>query len=222
MVDNLKTAVLAHPLGGPVVLNPRYAAFAAYYDFTIKPCGPRRANEKGRIENAIGYIRKNFLAGREITDFAALKPAVRDWLDTIANVREHGETKRTPLEMFAEEKEKLRPAPAQPYDAAEVIPIGVSARCRVVVETNRYSVPPAYASKPLTLKLYADRLRLYAGEGLVTTCAVTSATWTSSIPTMSRCCCMNAIRPASSNCCCGSWRCRRRRERTTSSWPNGG
>ena len=28
-------------------------------------------------------------------------------------------------------------------------------------------MPPAYASKPLTLKLYADRLRLYAGEGLV-------------------------------------------------------
>jgi transposase len=168
MVDNLKTAVLAHPLGGPVVLNPKYAAFAAYYNFTIKPCGPRRANEKGRIENAIGYVRKNFLAGREITDFAALKPAVRDWLDTIANVREHGETKRTPQEMFTEEKAKLRPAPAQPYDSALVIPIGVSARCRVVVETNRYSVPPAYASKPLTLKLYADRLRLYAGEGLVT------------------------------------------------------
>ncbi len=168
MVDNCKTAVLAHPVGGPVVLNPKYAEFAAHNGFTIKPCAPRRANEKGRIENAIGYIRKNFLAGREITDFAALNPAVRDWLDTIANVREHGETKRTPREMFAQEKGKLRPAPAQPHDGALVTPIGVSARCRVVVETNRYSVPPAYASKPLTLKLYADRLRLYAGEGLVT------------------------------------------------------
>ena len=167
MVDNCKTAVLAHPVGGPAVLNPKYAQFAAYYGFKIKPCAPRRANEKGRIENAIGYIRKNFLAGREITDFAALNPAVRDWLDTIANVREHGETKRQPREMLAEEKAKLRPAPAQPYDAALVSPIGVSARCRVVVETNRYSVPPAYASKPLTLKLYAERLRLYAGEGLV-------------------------------------------------------
>jgi transposase len=168
MVDNCKTAVLSHPVGGPVVLNPKYAEFAAHNGFTIKPCAPRRANEKGRVESAIGYIRKNFLAGREITDFAALNPAVRDWLATIANVREHGETKRAPGEMFAQEKAHLRPAPAQPYDAALVTPIGVSARCRVVVETNRYSVPPAYASKPLTLKLYADRLRLYAGEGLVT------------------------------------------------------
>ena len=117
------------------------------------------------MENAIGYIRKNFLAGREITDFAALNPAVRDWLDTIANVREHGETKRTPREMFAEEKEKLRPAPAQPFDGALVTAIGVSARCRVVVDTNRYSVPPAYASKPLTLKLYTERLRLVCGRG---------------------------------------------------------
>jgi len=167
MVDNCKTAVLSHPVGGPPVLNPRYVDFAAHYGFTIRPCAPRRANEKGRVENAIGYIRKNFLAGLEITDFAALNPAVRHWLDTVANVRLHGETKRTPQEMFGEERAQLRPAPAQPYDAALVSPVGVSARCRVVVETNRYSVPPAFASKPLTLKLYAERLRLYAGEGLV-------------------------------------------------------
>ena len=167
MIDNLKSAVLSHPVGGPPVLNPRYVDFAAHYGFTIKPCAPRRANEKGRVENAIGYIRKSFLAGLEITDFSALNPAVRHWLDTIANVRVHGETKRTPSEMFTEESSQLRPAPAQPYDAALVNPVGVSARCRVVVETNRYSVPAAHASKPLTLKLYAERLRLYDGEQLV-------------------------------------------------------
>ena len=43
MVDNCKTAVLAHPVGGPAVLNPKYAQFAAYYGFKIKPCAPRRA-----------------------------------------------------------------------------------------------------------------------------------------------------------------------------------
>jgi hypothetical protein len=46
-------------------------------------------------------------------------------------------------------------------------PPAINARCRVVVETNRYSVPALHASKPLTLKLYPERLRLYDGEQLV-------------------------------------------------------
>jgi len=44
----------------------------------------------------------------------------------------------------------------------------VSNRCRVTVDTNRYSVPAAYASGQLTLKLYAERLRLFDGDKLVT------------------------------------------------------
>jgi transposase len=168
MVDNCKTAVLSHPVGGPAVLNPKYMDFAGHYGFTIKPCAPRKANEKGRVENAIGYIRKNFLAGLELTDYAALAPAVSRWLQMVANVRNHGETKRRPLDLFNEEERgALRPAPATPYDSAVVGPAPVSARCRVTVETNRYSVPAVHASRPLTLKLYADRLRLYAGDQLV-------------------------------------------------------
>lgn len=167
MVDNCKTAVLAHPVGGPVVLNPKYVDFAAHYGFAIKPCGPRRANEKGRVENAVGYIRKSFLAGLELTDFAAMNPAVQDWMGRIANVRIHGETKRVPQEVFAEERAKLRASPVVPYDAALIKPARCSSRCRVSVDGNRYSVPAAQASRLLTVKLYADRLRIYDGVKLV-------------------------------------------------------
>jgi hypothetical protein len=45
--------------------------------------------------------------------------------------------------------------------------VRVSNRCRVTVDTNRYSVPAAWASAQLTLKLYSDRLRLFGGEQLV-------------------------------------------------------
>ena len=38
-----------------------------------------------------------------------------------------------------------------------------SNRCRVVVETNRYSVPPECAGQLLTLKLCAEHVRLFAG-----------------------------------------------------------
>lgn len=160
--------MLSHPVGGPVILNPQYADFAAHYGVKIKACGAYRGNEKGRVENGVGYVKKNFLAGRELSDLTALNAAARVWLDTVANVRLHGETHRTPMAMFAEEQPKLRPLPAYPYDAAVVATVRVSNRCRVTVDTNRYSVPAAYASGQLTLKLYAERLRLFDGDKLVT------------------------------------------------------
>lgn len=167
MVDNCKTAVLARPAGAAPVFNPTYVDFARHYGFTIKACAPRRPQQKGRIENGVGYIKKNFLAGLELTDFAPLGPAARVWLDTVANVRLHGETQRRPVDLLLEEEPRLRPLPAAPYDAALVRPVRATNRCRVVIETNRYSVPPAQAGQLLTLKLYADRLRLFAGERLV-------------------------------------------------------
>jgi DUF971 family protein len=167
MVDNTKTAVLSHPVGAPPVFNPAYLDFARHYGFEIKACGPRRAFEKGRAEAAVAYVKKNFLAGRTITDLATLNAEARLWLETVANVRIHGETHRRPLDLFLEERAHLRPLPAHSFDAARVGTVPVSNRCRVTVETNRYSVPPAYASSLLTLKLYADRLRLFDGEHLV-------------------------------------------------------
>jgi len=167
MVDNCKTAVLARPPGAAPVFNPTYLDFARHHGFAIKACAPRRPQQKGRIENGVGYIKKNFLAGLQLTDFAPLNPAARVWLDTVANVRLHGESQRRPVDLFAEEKPHLRPLPAAPYDAALIRPVRATHRCRVVVDTNRYSVPPAWAGQLLTLKLYAARLRLLAGDQLV-------------------------------------------------------
>ena len=167
MVDNCKTAVLAHSPGAAPVFNPTYADFTRHYGFAIKACAPRRPQQKGRVENGVGYIKKNFLAGLELTEFAPLNPAARVWLDTVANVRVHGETQRRPADLFNEEKPHLRPLPAAPYDAALVRPVRATNRCRVVVDTNRYSVPPACAGQLLTLKLYAGRLRLFRGDQLV-------------------------------------------------------
>lgn len=165
-VDNCKTAVLSHPPGGSALLNPRYLDFARAYGFAIKACGPHHPQGKGRVENAVGYIKGNFLAGLGPKEFAPINPAARLWLDGVANVRHHGETKRRPVDLLEEERLLLQRLPA-PYDCATIRAVPVTNRCRVVVDANRYSVPPRYASGTLTLKLCADRLRLFERETLV-------------------------------------------------------
>src|SRR5207302_6616371 len=108
MVDNLKSAVLQRALGQAPVFNPKYLDFAHHTGFTIVPCNVGKGNEKGRVENGVGYVKKHFHAGLEISDFRALNHAARQWLDPVANESVPGETKDKPTSLW----QKGRPTPA--------------------------------------------------------------------------------------------------------------
>jgi hypothetical protein len=66
MIDNLKSAVLKRIVGEAPIFNPTYLDFANHNGFTISACGVGKGNEKGRVENAVGYVKKNFLAGLDL------------------------------------------------------------------------------------------------------------------------------------------------------------
>jgi len=167
MVDNLKSAVLTRVLGEAPVFNPKYLDFATHCGFTIAPCNVGKGNEKGRVENGVGYVKKNFLAGLELPDFSALNPAARQWLDTVANVRLHSETREKPVQAWHTERPYLSSLPMHPFDIATVAQVRASRQFRITLETNRYSVPAHYAGQALTLKTYPDRLCLYHGDTLI-------------------------------------------------------
>lgn len=167
MIDNCKTAVLSHLPGTPPVYNPQYLDFARHHGFQIKACGPGHPQSKGIVENAVAYVKKSFLAGRTIGSFAQLAPAVTQWLATVANVRNHGETKQRPVDALAEERTALLALHPRPYAAVRTVTVRASRRCRVTLEANRYSVPPRQAGQLLTAQLSSERVRVYAGTTLV-------------------------------------------------------
>ena len=166
MLDNLKTAVLSHPYGQRAAYHPRYEDFAKHYGFEPRACGVRKPNEKGRVENAVGYVKKSFLAGLELPSLSAVQAAAERWRDEVANRRVHATTRQTPDERFKEET--LRPLPAAGvYDVG--VPRETMANCqfRVVFDTNRYSVPSKYAGNRVTLRVYPERLAIYHHEILI-------------------------------------------------------
>ena len=167
MVDNCKTAVITPASGGSdPVFNPTYLEFAGHYGFRPVACTVRRPNEKGRVEQAVGYVKSAFFAGRDPIAPEVLAPALSDWLETQANVRIHGTTRRRPVDLFTEvESEKLLPLPAGPHSCASIRPVMSNNRFRISVDTNRYSVPSRYASQRLGLHLYADRVAVYTPCG---------------------------------------------------------
>ncbi len=167
MVDNLRCAVLRHVRGEPVQFNPRYLDFARHYGFEIVACAPRKGNEKGRVERGVGYVKGNFLAGLELPDFTALNPAVRLWLETVANVRRHRETQRRPEDLWVEESAHLQSVNPRLFDVGRVVTVRASRQFRVTLESNRYSVPARLSGQTVTMKVYPDRLCIYHDGELI-------------------------------------------------------
>lgn len=167
MVDNLKCAVLKRFVGQKPVFNRRYLDFSNHYGFSIRACGVGKGNEKGRVENAVGYVKKNFLAGLDIPDFSSIHAAAQKWIDTIANVRIHATTHKQPAVLFETEKQALRSLPENTFDCATINPVRATNQFRVVVDSNRYSVPAEFALAHLTLKAYPDRLCMYHQNELI-------------------------------------------------------
>lgn len=167
MVDNLRSAVLRHWLGCEPVFNPKYLAFAHHWGFTATACNVRAGNEKGRVENGVGYVKKNLLAGLELPDFNGMAPIAQHWMDTVANVRQHGATHRRPIDMFEEERKFLLPLNAHLYDIARIESLCVSPQYRISLDANQYSVPPKYVGAQATVKVYPDWVCIYVQDQLV-------------------------------------------------------
>lgn len=112
----------------------------------LKRCQPRRAQTKGKVENGIGYVRKNFWPRvRTFTGLEDLNRLVRHWMESIANVRIHGTTYERPTDRWS--VDNLQPIQPLPYQLIERHRRKVSKDCLVSYESSRYSIPYLYAGQ---------------------------------------------------------------------------
>src|ERR1700756_2715956 len=156
--DNLATAVAEHD-GNLVRFHPRFLAFARENGFFPRACHVAAAWEKGKIESAIGYLRRNFWPLRTFTDLADVNRQVRQWLDEVANRRQHRETGQAPEERCRVETLRSLPALNSDYrDTAEVV---AHKDLRLHFDGNRYCVPPRYVGRKLTVKADSSSVTIY-------------------------------------------------------------
>jgi len=165
--DNLSSVVL-HRFDRSVHLNPRFLDFSAHYLFDPSPCNVKSPHEKGRVEKNVQYVKKNFLAGRTFLSLTDINAQALSWRDQTANCRIHGSTKQKPVDLFLkEEQHRLIPLPQRDYDIRITTPVKSTSQSLVQFETNRYSVPFAYASRMLTLKADDQFVSIYALDQLI-------------------------------------------------------
>ncbi len=165
LFDNMKTAVLDRRAGA-VRFHPRLLELAGQLLFKPRACPPCRPWHKGIVESAIHYVRTSFFPGRaQPTDFDREQRDLDVWLSATANVRQHAETHRRPIDMFEEtEKGLLIPLPDRPIDTAQVETVAANAFFEVRYDGNRYTVPHDYAYRAgLTLRATPREVVVFEG-----------------------------------------------------------
>jgi Integrase core domain len=161
--DNLRSAVLERA-GTAIRFHPRLLKLAGHYHFAPRPCTPGRANEKGKIERQIHYLRQAFFAARTFADVDDLNTQFRRWRDEIAHQRPHPESRdQTVAQVLAQEQPRLLSLPAHPFETHVMRTVESGKTPYVRFDRNSYSIPHTHVRRPLTLLASATTVRLVAG-----------------------------------------------------------
>lgn len=159
LYDNLKSVVLHH-IGSTVQFNPRFLGFAGHYLFEPTAAPVRYPEAKGRVENAIKYVRSSFFYGRSFSSLEDLRAQAAAWLEGTANVRLHAATRERPGDRLLQERPRLHALPEHPFDTDLIVPTVVSKEGRVRLDSNSYSVPPEWTGKTVHVRADSTTVRV--------------------------------------------------------------
>jgi len=140
-IDNLKAAILEADFYQPTI-QKNYAAFANHYGFMAEPCRVYTPTDKGKVESNVKYVKNNCFKCREFSDVEEAEEFLSRWIETIANVRVHGTTKKVPKEEFISfEKDKLLSLPCNEFIISDSTKCIVQTNCHISYKGNYYSAP---------------------------------------------------------------------------------
>ncbi|MGW3351743.1 IS21 family transposase [Nonomuraea rubra] len=173
LTDNEKTVTTEH-IAGIAVRNADIVEVAKHYGMTIRTCLPADPESKGGSEVTVRIAKADLVPTEvnlreEYRRFSQLEAACRDFCQEV-NARPHRATRRPPIELLAEERQRLHPLPQQPFTAAFGTTRRVNWDCTISVDGVRYSVPHPLVDTRVWARFHGDELIVTAvgGDGTVT------------------------------------------------------
>lgn len=161
--DNQKAVVLRWE-GRQPIYNPRFVDFATYYEYQVEACRPFHPNDKPAVERSFYELEKSFFNGRSFRDEEDLKTQLLSWQQTVCDVRVQRKLKKTPLELFEEERPHLLPLPSHHYDTARVAYRVCDTEGYVAWKGNRYGVPTENVTDLLPVRVTQSEIFIYAPD----------------------------------------------------------
>ena len=164
--DNMRTAVDKVGRGKERQVNARFSAMVSHFLSEAEFSNPASGWEKGQIEKNVQDARHRLW--QPAPSFPSLA-ALNDWLEK--RCRElwaqtlHGSHPGMISNAWSEEAQHLMPLPRS-FDGFVEYAKRVSPTCLIHLERNRYSVPASFANRPVSVRVYPERIVVVA-EGQI-------------------------------------------------------
>jgi len=163
--DRPKTIALKWGADGKVTeWNPVFAGVALDLGIGVELCWPHRPEQKGSVENLVGWVKGSFFKQRRFLDEQDLARQLGEWHVEVNTERPSRATGVVPAERLDEERPRLRTLKIAPAELALRIPVFVGPTGYVLHEGHLYSMPPEAIGIAGTLYLHRQRVRIVAGR----------------------------------------------------------
>lgn len=156
--DNGKVGV-KEGFGLHAVAQDYYRMFSAHYVFATDFCNVASGNEKGLVENLVGFSRNNFLV--PVPRMESMDSLNAQLLERCLEYRRTHKVQgrsQSVCDMYLTEKECLHPIAPYRYETAKVTTPTVGDYSTVRFDRNEYSVPVRFLRKAVTVKGYANQV----------------------------------------------------------------
>ena len=167
LYDNTTIAVAKILGDGKRVRTVEFDRLQSHSLFADRFGRPGKGNDKGKVENLVGFAQRNFLVPiPRFNSFAELnihleKKCRKRREDRL---RRH---KETIGERFERDSAALLPLPPSPYDACQRVHTTVSSQALVRYRTNDYSVPVSYGYHQVEVRGYVDEVVIACGAEVI-------------------------------------------------------
>src|SRR5690554_3558533 len=162
--DNMRTAVDKVGRGKARQVNARFSAMASHFVFEPEFCNPAAGWEKGLVEKNVLDMRHRLF---QPLPRANSLDELNIWLERRCKALweeiAHGVEPGTIADAWRVESQFLMAVP-RAFDGFVEHTKRVSPTCLIHLERNRYSVPASFANRPVSVRVYPNRI-VVAAEG---------------------------------------------------------
>ena len=155
--DNASSMVTKVLKNGERSLTDGFRRFQEHFGFQTVFCNTASGNEKGNVENKVGYHRRNLLV--PVPEFESIEAYNRELLDRCEqdHRREHYRWESEIGELFEADRRGLRELPRIPFDPCRYESLRTDAYGKFSLEKGRhkYSTSPKYASAMVRVRISA-------------------------------------------------------------------
>ena len=142
-------------------------ALEEHYQMSSRFCNPAAGNEKGSVENGVGYCRRNYLAGcPSFVDWDSVNRYLETSCSRTIDTTHHYQTKRPLKDIFDEMADQLSPLFVN-YTWRRWTEAGVDSYQLVHIDTHGYSVPERYVGSSVQIGVGIFDVEIFSKNALI-------------------------------------------------------